>query len=149
MSVCPRLVVVCGTTLGLLSCASTTARLPASRAGTREVSPPTESDESPDASATQTGYATWYGPGFAGRKMANGQRFDPSAMTAAHRTLPLGTWVDVTRRDTGRTVRVRITDRGPFGEHSRIIDLSKGAAAHLDMIRMGVAPVELRIVPGP
>jgi rare lipoprotein A len=81
--------------------------------------------------------------------MANGQRFDPRAMTAAHRTLPLGTWVDVTRRDTGRTVRVRITDRGPFGEPTRIIDLSKRAAEQLGMIRKGVAPVELRVVAGP
>jgi rare lipoprotein A len=81
--------------------------------------------------------------------MANGRRFDPRAMTAAHRTLPLGTLVDVTRRDTGRTVRVRITDRGPYGDPTRIIDLSKGAAERLDMIRMGVAPVELHVVDGP
>jgi rare lipoprotein A len=81
--------------------------------------------------------------------MANGQRFDPRAMTAAHRTLPLGTWVDVTRTDRGRTVRVRITDRGPFGDPSRIIDLSKAAAERLDMVRLGVAPVEVRVVEGP
>jgi rare lipoprotein A len=80
---------------------------------------------------------------------ASGERFDPRAFTAAHRTLPFGTWVEVVRRDTGKRVLVRITDRGPFGRRDRIIDLSRGAAERLDMIRAGVVPVELRLADGP
>lgn len=97
----------------------------------------------------QSGYATWYGRRFAGRRTANGERFDPARMTAAHLTLPFGTWVEVTRVDTGQRVRVRITDRGPYGSASRIIDLSEAAARELDMLRSGVAEVELRVVEGP
>jgi rare lipoprotein A len=95
----------------------------------------------------QTGLATWYGAVLAGHRTASGERFDPSAMTAAHRTLPLGTWVDVTRPDTGQTVRVRINDRGPFGDSHRIIDLSRAAADALGMTRLGVVPVEVRVIP--
>jgi rare lipoprotein A len=97
----------------------------------------------------QEGYATWYGAAFAGRKTASGERFDPSQMTAAHRQLAFGTWVEVTRVDTGQSVRVRITDRGPFGNEDRIIDLSRGAAEKIDLVKKGVAKVELRIVDGP
>ena len=97
----------------------------------------------------QSGYATWYGRHFAGRRTANGERFDPTRMTAAHLTLPFGTWVEVTRVDTGQRVRVRITDRGPYGSESRIIDLSEAAARELDMLRSGVVAVELRLVDGP
>lgn len=107
-----------------------------------EISPSTASDET-------TGYATWYGGAFAGRKTASGERFDPRAMTAAHRSLPFGTWVEVTRESTGQSVRVRITDRGPFGDPARIIDLSRAAAERLDMLRTGVARVSVRVVSGP
>jgi rare lipoprotein A len=97
----------------------------------------------------QVGDATWYGRQFAGRRTANGERFDPNKMTAAHRSLPLGTWVEVTRVDTGQRVRVRITDRGPFGHEERIIDLSRAAGAKLGMLKRGVAHVEVRVVSGP
>jgi rare lipoprotein A len=97
----------------------------------------------------QTGLATWYGAALAGHKTASGERFDPAGMTAAHRTLPLGTWVEVTRPDTGRRVRVRINDRGPFGDSRRVIDLSRAAADALEMTRLGVVPVEIRVVEGP
>ena len=70
-------------------------------------------------------------------------------MTAAHKTLKLGTWVEVRRTDNGRIVRVRINDRGPFGPPSWIIDVSRGAADELQMVRAGVVPVEIRIVAGP
>lgn len=100
-------------------------------------------------SEVQVGDATWYGRAFAGRRTANGERFDPNKMTAAHRTLPLGTWVEVTRVDTGQRVRVRITDRGPFGHEERIIDLSRAAGAKLGMLKQGVAHVEVRVVSGP
>jgi rare lipoprotein A len=103
----------------------------------------------PSALAPQEGLATWYGKGLAGHKMANGERFDPSAMTAAHRTLKLGTWVDVMRVDTGAHVRVRITDRGPFGDAERIIDLSRAAADKIGMLKAGVVKVKLVVVDGP
>jgi len=106
--------------------------------------------KSPDgAVADQAGLATWYGGSFAGKKTANGERFDPTKYTAAHRTLKFGTWVEVRRPDTGRSVRVRINDRGPWGDDRRIIDLSRKAAEELDVVREGVSRVELRVVDGP
>ncbi|CAN5906399.1 hypothetical protein BH11MYX4_BH11MYX4_31580 [soil metagenome] len=105
--------------------------------------------EAPDVKVDQAGNATWYGAAFAGKKTANGERFDPSKYTAAHRKLPFGTWVEVRRVDTGRLVRVRINDRGPFGDDKRVIDLSRKAAEDLDIVREGVARVELRVVDGP
>ena len=89
-----------------------------------------------------TGKASWYGPGFAGRKTANGERFNPNAMTAAHKTLPMNTTVRVTNVKNGKTVVVRINDRGPF-IRGRIIDLSKAAAKKIDMLGHGTATVEL------
>lgn len=103
----------------------------------------------PGAVPDQAGLATWYGSAFAGKKTANGERFDPTKYTAAHRKLPFGTWVEVRRADTGRTVRVRINDRGPWGDDRRIIDLSRKAAEELGVVREGVARVELRVVSGP
>jgi rare lipoprotein A len=103
----------------------------------------------PKAAADQNGLATWYGGSFAGKKTANGEIFDPTKLTAAHRKLPFGTWVEVRRPETGRSVRVRINDRGPFGDERRVIDLSRKAAEELDLIRDGVAKVELRVVDGP
>ena len=97
----------------------------------------------------QIGYATWYGHALAGRKTASGERFDPSQMTAAHRRLPFGTWVEVQKLDTGEVVRVRITDRGPFGHPDRIIDLSRAAAERIGMLRSGRARVRIRVVDGP
>ncbi len=113
---------------------------PTAFAGTFEPTPREE---------VQEGYATWYGGKLAGHKTASGEVFDPSQMTAAHRTLPFGTWVEVTRVDTGQRVRVRITDRGPFGHEDRIIDLARGAAAKIDLVKKGVARVQLRVVDGP
>jgi rare lipoprotein A len=103
----------------------------------------------PDVTPYQTGLATWYGAALAGRKTASGERFDPGAHTAAHKTLPMNTWVEVRRVDTGRVVRVRINDRGPHGDPQRIIDVSRRAAEELDLVREGVARVELRLVSGP
>jgi rare lipoprotein A len=97
----------------------------------------------------QVGYATWYGGRLAGHKTASGERFNPSAMTAAHRTLPFGTWVEVKRVDTGQSVRVRITDRGPWGHEERIIDLARAAAAKIDLVKAGMTRVEVRVVDGP
>jgi rare lipoprotein A len=79
------------------------------------------------AEADQKGAASWYGPGFHGRKTASGERFNTHALTAAHKTLPFGTRVKVTNEKTGRAVVVRINDRGPYA-HGRIIDLSQASA---------------------
>ena len=90
----------------------------------------------------QRGTASWYGRKFHGRKTSSGEVYNMHAMTAAHKTLPLGTWVEVTNLDNGRKVRVRINDRGPF-VRGRIIDLSYAAARKLDMVGPGTAPVEI------
>ena len=90
--------------------------------------------------AAECGGASWYGPGFHGKKTASGQKFNENAMTAAHRTLPFGTVVKVTDQRTGKSVRVTITDRGPF-LRGRVIDLSKAAAAKLGTKEAGVARV--------
>ena len=84
--------------------------------------------------------ASWYGPGFHGRKTANGERFNQRAMTAAHKKLPFNTWVKVVNRDNDKSVIVRINDRGPF-RPGRIIDVSKKAARELDMLGSGTAEV--------
>ncbi|MCE7795310.1 septal ring lytic transglycosylase RlpA family protein [Sphingobium sufflavum] len=90
------------------------------------------------------GYASWYGSE-SGNRTANGERFRPGAVTAAHTSLPLPTYVEVTALDTGRTIVVRINDRGPFAGRGRIIDLSKGAAEQLGMRVQGQAAVRVRI----
>jgi rare lipoprotein A len=93
--------------------------------------------------------ASWYGAHHQGKKTASGERFDKNALTAAHRTLRFGTRVRVTHRDNGRSVVVRINDRGPFGGRGRVIDLSEAAARRLGIIASGVASVRLDIVSGP
>lgn len=92
----------------------------------------------------QIGSASWYGPGFHGKKTANGERYNMHAMTAAHKTLPLGTKVQVTNLSNGRKIIVRINDRGPF-HGGRIIDLSKKAAQKLGIIKSGYGKVHLKI----
>lgn len=93
----------------------------------------------------EIGMASWYGPGFHGKKTANGETYNMHAITAAHKTLPLGTKVRVTNLSNGKKIVVRINDRGPF--HSgRIIDLSKKAAQRLGVIKHGSAKVHIRIV---
>lgn len=92
------------------------------------------------AAGNQCGGASWYGPGFDGKKTASGERFNQNAMTAAHRTLPLGSVVQVTDQRTGKSIRVTINDRGPFSG-GRIIDLSKGAASKLGFIARGTTKV--------
>lgn len=94
---------------------------------------------------TEFGLASWYGPGFKGRRTANGEVFEAWGRTAAHRTLPFGTLVLVTNLDNGRSVVVKINDRGPWVE-GRIIDLSQGAAEELDMVDCGLGPVRLDVI---
>nr|WP_245429745.1 septal ring lytic transglycosylase RlpA family protein [Microvirga subterranea] len=90
----------------------------------------------------QRGTASWYGPGFHGRRTASGERFDSSDMTAAHRSLPFGTKLRVVNEANGRSVVVRVNDRGPFA-HRRIIDLAKGPAQALGLTSTGTAYVSL------
>jgi rare lipoprotein A len=90
--------------------------------------------------AVQAGQASWYGPGFHGRRTANGETFNTNALTAAHRTLPFGTRIRVTNRKTGRSVIVRVNDRGPYA-HGRVIDLSRASAQAIGID--GVAEVSL------
>ncbi|MFC2077527.1 septal ring lytic transglycosylase RlpA family protein [Candidatus Bipolaricaulota bacterium] len=96
----------------------------------------------------ETGIASWYGPGFDGNYTANGEIYDMNGISAAHKTLPFDTVVRVVDLETGRSIVVRINDRGPFIE-GRIIDLSKGAAAELGIIERGITRVGLRILRWP
>jgi rare lipoprotein A len=91
----------------------------------------------------EVGLASYYGNELSGRPTANGERFNPSGISAAHRTLPLPSYVEVTALQTGRTILVRINDRGPFAGN-RIIDLSVGAARQLGIVEQGTAPVRVR-----
>lgn len=113
--------------------------------------PPPKLSDKPDPAAEiapeardsdQKGLASWYGPGFHGRRTANGERFDSGELTAAHRSLAFGTRVCVRSSVTGKTVVVRINDRGPFAK-DRVIDLSQAAAEELGMTGLGIKPVEL------
>ena len=136
--------------VGCGSAQSPAASTPASSTNGRQTTVPASSAPSgvpSSAHADEVGLASWYGRAFAGKKTASGERFDPALFTAAHKKLPFGTWVEVRRVDNGRTVRVRINDRGPNGRAAhRIIDLSQRAAEELDMVRAGVVRVELRIL---
>lgn len=97
-----------------------------------------------DPAYDRVGYATWYGPE-SGNRTANGERFRPDGISAAHTTLPLPSYVEVTALDTGRRILLRINDRGPF-TGGRLIDLSRGAAEELGVKAQGVAPVRVRVV---
>jgi rare lipoprotein A len=96
----------------------------------------------------ERGIASWYGREFHGKPTSGGEPYDMHEMTAAHKTLPIPTWVEVTNLDNGRTVIVRVNDRGPFVD-DRIIDLSYRAAQDLDMIRRGTARVQVRALGAP
>ncbi len=98
-----------------------------------------------DENYSEIGVASWYGPNFNHRPTANGELFDMNALTAAHRTLPLPSIVEVTHLGNGRTIRVRVNDRGPFSR-DRIIDLSREAAGQLGMIESGTAQVKVTFV---
>jgi rare lipoprotein A len=93
----------------------------------------------------ETGIASWYGDAFNGKPTANGEIFDMNALSAAHKTLPLPSIVEVTNLDNGRSMQLRVNDRGPFVDN-RIIDLSRGAAAELGVLRPGLARVRVRYV---
>jgi rare lipoprotein A len=98
--------------------------------------------------SSQSGIASWYGYPYHGRRAANGEIYDMEKMTAAHRTLPFGTWLRVKNLDNGKTVDVRITDRGPF-VRGRILDLSHAAATSITMIGPGTAKVKITVIAAP
>jgi len=93
----------------------------------------------------QHGKVSWYGRRFAGRTTASGERFDPHALTMAHRSLPLGAVVDVTNDANGRHVRVRVNDRGPY-HGNRVADLSRAASERLGFVDSGVTDATIRVV---
>lgn len=93
----------------------------------------------------EVGYASWYGAEMAGKQTANGEIFNPAGISAAHKTLPLPSYVEVTRIDTGHTILVRVNDRGPFA-NDRILDLSEGAARQLGIMEQGTVGVRVRRV---
>lgn len=123
-----KLKTVCGAALIALSAASALAH--GTQAPTR----------------TTHGAASWYGPGFHGRLTASGERFDQNDLTAAHKKLPFGTRVRVTNETNGRSVVVRINDRGPF-VGKRVIDLSREAAEEIGLLKKGVSRVKLEVLP--
>ncbi len=96
----------------------------------------------PERKPVDRGVASWYGKDFHGRRTANGERYDMNDLTAAHRTLPFGTLLEVRNVRTGRSVVVRVNDRGPFSK-SRVLDLSYGAAREIGLVRAGTGPVEM------
>lgn len=98
-----------------------------------------------EPSNVQTGLASWYGPNFHGKTTSSREVYNMYDMTAAHRTLPFGTYVMVTNLDNGRSVKVKINDRGPFVK-DRIIDLSYAAAQVLDAVGPGVVPVKIEVL---
>lgn len=100
-----------------------------------------------NARAIENGISSWYGPNFHGKLTANGEVYDMNGVTAAHRTLPFGTILLVENLDNGKTVQVRINDRGPYAK-DRIIDLSKAAAERIEMIGPGTARVRLYLLEG-
>jgi rare lipoprotein A len=98
--------------------------------------------------ATETGIASWYGIPYNGRPTASGEIYDMEQVSAAHRTFPFGTWLEVTDLDNGKKIDVRVNDRGPFVRH-RIIDLSLGAAREIEMVGPGTARVRLKVIRPP
>jgi rare lipoprotein A len=110
---------------------------------TQEASPSTLPALTP--SIIWTGLASWYGAKHHGKRTASGEIFDQNKFTAAHRTLPWGSIVRVTNLDNGKSVEVRINDRGPFTK-ARIIDLSRAAARALGMVQSGVSPVRMELL---
>jgi rare lipoprotein A len=96
----------------------------------------------------EVGVASWYGPNFHGRQTANGELFDQNALTAAHTTLPIPAMIEVTNLENGRSVVLRLNDRGPFAD-DRILDVSRAAAVELGFLRQGLARVRVRYLGPP
>jgi rare lipoprotein A len=106
------------------------------REGVRPEKPP------PPRTYLEEGLASYYGPGLAGRPTASGEKFNPQKLTAAHKKLPFGTCLRVVNMENGRSVEVRVNDRGPFVQ-GRVVDVSLAAAKQLDMLKKGLARVRI------
>lgn len=132
-----RLVVLA---IGLVSLAACATRAPESA----PVAPSTPAIATQPPSFTESGLASWYGTAHQGHKTASGEHFDQKALTAAHRSLPLGTIARVTSLDSGKSIKVRINDRGPRAR-DRIIDLSAEAATALDLRAGGLGQVRIEV----
>ncbi|MBU2644520.1 septal ring lytic transglycosylase RlpA family protein [bacterium] len=109
---------------------------------------PAPVDTAGESREQMVGYASWYGPGFHGKETANGERYNQNQMTAAHRILPMGTWVQVTNVENNRVAVVRINDRGPY-KKNRIIDLTQKGAKTLGFEDKGTAQVSLKVLQYP
>ena len=112
---------------------------------TQQTSPPATLPTPAPSTIIETGLASWYGAKHHGKRTASGEIFDQKKFTAAHRTLPWGSIVKVTNLDNGKSVEVRINDRGPF-KKGRVIDLSRAAARALGMVESGVSPVQMELL---
>src|SRR5206468_11806264 len=110
--------------------------------------PPSSRPSSVPVGYTEEGKASWYGIPYHGRPAADGEIYDMEKLVAAHRVLPFNTWLEVTNLQNGKSVKVRVIDRGPF-VGGRIIDLSKAAAREIDLLGPGVAPVRLQVISAP
>ena len=140
-------------TLAVLCClsAASIAQTPAAASAPATTAAPAAAPAAPAAAPAgdvSEGKVAWYGRKFAGRKTASGQRFDPGALTMAHKTLPFGTRVKVTNPKNNKSVVVRVNDRGPT-QPDRVGDLSQAAAARLGMLRSGVIDAKLEVVAAP
>jgi rare lipoprotein A len=147
----------CGVVWALAACGGSTENTsppPRSAANVSEPRPPTPStlhgfdprlyyDRKPIS--VRTGGASFYADSFAGKRTANGERYDPRAFTCAHRSLPFGSILRVTHVKTGDWVLVRVNDRGPYA-HARIVDLSREAAKKLSILQAGVARVKVEVL---
>lgn len=129
-----RSTLVCGLLLAVVGCAE--------GAASPQAAAPFGQATAPNG---ERGLASYYADRFVGRRTSSGEPYDPFDFTAAHRSLPFGSLVDV-RRDDGRHVVVKVNDRGPYGHSTRIIDLSRAAAEALGMIHDGIVPVVIRVV---
>ena len=125
--------------LAILALSARMTRAPASAPGDTHAAP------TAPAHHVQTGLASWYGRAWQGKRTASGERFDIRKLTAAHRHLPLNTRVRVTNLTNGRSVEVKINDRGPYAPQ-RVIDLSAEAAKQLDMTKKGLVPVKIETI---
>jgi rare lipoprotein A len=127
--------------------AAGTAALSVAAAGaqTAPASAPTVPAAAAAAATTETGKLAWYGKKFAGRKTASGEAFNPEALTMAHKTLPFGTLVKVTNPKNGKSVMLRVNDRGPT-QADRVGDVSYAAARRLGMVGSGVIDAEMTVV---
>ena len=129
-------------TVPVQSLAEVVAQLPEQ---TAPIYAPVLEEPQPRYEVIGEGVASYYGHELAGNRTASGERFNPSGLTAAHRSLPLGTKLRVTNKSNGETVIVRVNDRGPFVK-SRLLDVSLGAAKQIGMVRTGTARVSIEIL---